>query len=194
VIPGMHLHSDLITIKISAEVLLFLANRSWVWNANVNYGINLSPNIILNLLTFPFWVSYLLYLRITVKQKYILLLRILQLQLLQEGTGTPALSRPQIVGGQLTDPNEIVSRDFQTTRGFNFNWKLTEGGFLNLSTNYNVNISSSLANIETDYLGNEKSESQIWREIFTRAFSEPISGISRVWISEQIQNCHHYGT
>lgn len=147
-----------------------LSNRSWVWNANINYGVNLSPDYYFEPIDIPVLGVLFALLTDYSKTKVYFTPQNVTATVTARRNWNSSTSRPQTVGGQLTDPNEIVSRDFQTTRGFNFNWKFTEGGFLNLSTNYNVNISSSLANIETDYLGNEKSESQIWREIFTRAF------------------------
>jgi cell surface protein SprA len=59
------------------------------------------------------------------------------------------------------------SRDFGTTRGFAFNWKLTEGGLLNLSTSYNVSITSSLAYLETTDAGDQRTEKEIWHDIFS---------------------------
>ncbi|MEO8399576.1 MAG: cell surface protein SprA, partial [Ignavibacteriaceae bacterium] len=63
-----------------------------------------------------------------------------------------------------------LSRDFTTTRGFNFSWKITEGGLLNISTSYNVNIASSLAYLETDEFGMQRRESEIWNDIFSGRF------------------------
>jgi cell surface protein SprA len=68
------------------------------------------------------------------------------------------------IGNIKTDP--LISRDFTAARGFNFSWILTEGGLLNLSTNYNVSISSSLAYLLVDENDQEKSEAEIWNEIF----------------------------
>ncbi len=147
-----------------------LSNRSWVWNANINYGINLSPDYFFEPIDIPVLGVLFALLTDYSKTKVYFTPQSLTATVTARRNWNSNISRPQLVGGQLTQPSEIVSRDFQTTRGFNLNWKLTEGGFLNLSTTYNVNISSSLAGIETDFDGREKTESQIWREIFTRAF------------------------
>ena len=71
-----------------------------------------------------------------------------------------------------TPSTEVSSRDFTTSRGFNFTWKLTEGGFLNLTTTYSLNISSSLAHLETynDSASIPRPESEIWSDIFNGAF------------------------
>lgn len=65
------------------------------------------------------------------------------------------------------EPN--IQRDFTTSRDAGFNWKLTEGGFLNLSTNYNVTVSSSLTHLLTA-TGMERTEQAIWNDVLTRAF------------------------
>lgn len=147
-----------------------LANKSWVWNANINYGINLSPDYFFEPIDIPVLGVLFALLTDYSKTKVYFTPQSLTATVTARRNWNSNISRPQLVGGQLTEPSEIISRDFQTTRGFNLNWKLTEGGFLNLSTTYNVNISSSLAGIETDFDGREKTESQIWREIFTRVF------------------------
>jgi hypothetical protein len=61
---------------------------------------------------------------------------------------------------------EVVSKDFTSTRGFSFNWRLTEGGLLNFNLAYNLNINSSLAYLLEDINGMERTESQIWNDIF----------------------------
>ena len=65
------------------------------------------------------------------------------------------------------EPN--IQRDFTTSRDAGFNWKLTEGGFFNLSTNYNVTVSSSLTHLLTA-AGMERSEQAIWNDVLTRSF------------------------
>jgi cell surface protein SprA len=59
-----------------------------------------------------------------------------------------------------------VSRDFTANRGFNFRWKLTEGGFLNLSSGYDLTINSSLVHLLTDENGIDRPEKDIWNDIF----------------------------
>jgi len=58
-----------------------------------------------------------------------------------------------------------ISRDFTSTRGAGFNWPITEGGFINLSLNYNFDVSSTLAYLLTVDKDIERSESEIWRDI-----------------------------
>ena len=145
-----------------------LSNRSWIWNANLNYGLSLSPDYYFNPIDIP--VVGVLF------------------ALLKDYSGTKVYFTPQNFSLSLTakrnsstnisretknsPSNEISSRDFTTSRGFNFSWKLTEGGFFNITTSYALNISSSLAHLETyaDSLAAPRPESAIWSDIFNGAF------------------------
>src|SRR4030067_1301159 len=143
-----------------------LNNKSWIWNANLSYGLNLSPDYFIYPANIPIIgsiISLLVYYRNT---KIYFTPQNFSLNLTARRNRNVNLSRPQ----NNIDAKEIISRDFTTSRGFNLAWKITEGGLLNLSTNYNVNISSSLAFIETDQFGQQRSESEIWREIFSGKF------------------------
>ncbi len=59
-----------------------------------------------------------------------------------------------------------VRRDFTASRNFGFNWLLSQGGFLNLSTNYKLNVSSSLLYLLTEEDGTAREEADIWSDIF----------------------------
>ncbi|MBU0472533.1 MAG: cell surface protein SprA [Bacteroidetes bacterium] len=59
-----------------------------------------------------------------------------------------------------------ISRDFTSSRNVGFNWKLTDGGFFNISTGYKLSVASSLGYLLTDINGIERSESEIWNDIF----------------------------
>ena len=59
-----------------------------------------------------------------------------------------------------------ISRNFTANRNAGFTWKITEGGFFNVSTNYKLSVASSLLHLLTDKNGNERSESEIWNDIF----------------------------
>ncbi|MCJ7553108.1 MAG: cell surface protein SprA [Ignavibacteriaceae bacterium] len=147
-----------------------MVSKSWVWNANINYAVALSPDYYFEPIDIP--VLGILFTLLTdySKTKVYFTPQNVNASLTARRNKSSSIMRPTLVGGKLTEPAEAISRDFQTTRGFNFNWKITEGGFLNLSTNYNLNISSSLAYLETDELGVPRTESQIWNDIFSRVF------------------------
>lgn len=148
-----------------------LVNTNWVWNANTNYALNLSPDYYFEPIDIPL-IGYLFEVFSDYsKTKVNFTPQNLSASVTARRNRSANIARPSLgFGGQITQPNEIVSRDFQTTRGFNFSWRITEGGFLNISTNYSLNISSSLANLETDIMGIQRSESEIWSDIFSEIF------------------------
>ena len=89
------------------------------------------------------------------------------------------VSRNRAVSVYRTDPlRPNVQRDFRANRGFQFGWKLTEGGFLNPSFLYSIDFGSSYAHLET-YLDSvktasgrdsvfevQRSDREIFRDIF----------------------------
>lgn len=148
-----------------------LVSKSWVWNANVNYALNLSPEYFIEPIDIPVLGVLFALLTDYSKTKVYFTPQSISANITAKRNMNSSITRPVVgIGGQLTEPNEVVSRDFQSSRGLNFNWKITEGGFLNLSTNYNLTISSSLAYLETDIFGNPRSESEIWGDIFNGIF------------------------
>ncbi len=139
------------------------SNNGWVWNATLNYALNLSPNYYFYPEEIPVIGSV-----VALFSDY----KDVKVFYTPQSFSFNATARRQrntnITRSQTSAPSqEIVSRDFGTTRGFNFNWKLTEGGFLNLATSYNVNITSSLAYLETDGTDRQRPENQIWKDIFS---------------------------
>ncbi len=65
------------------------------------------------------------------------------------------------------DPKPTV-RNLNATRGMSFSWQLTDGGLLNIGTEYNLNIASSLLHFEVDRLGRQRSFSEILGNVFGR--------------------------
>ncbi len=61
---------------------------------------------------------------------------------------------------------EIISRNFSASRQFGFGWKLTEGGLMNLSGDYSVNVESSLLDFELDQRKQQRPFSTILGDIF----------------------------
>lgn len=61
---------------------------------------------------------------------------------------------------------EITSRNFSASRQFGFGWKLTEGGLMNLSGDYSVQVESSLLNFELDQRKQQRPFSSILGDIF----------------------------
>ncbi len=141
-------------------------NRTWVWNANMNYNLRLSPDYYFQPVKIPIFGSFLSIFKDYKDVKVYFVPQTFSLNITARRNRNTSIQRPQ--GNNPALP--IVSRDFVTTRGFNFNWKMTEGGILNITTNYKVNIQSSLAFLETDSAGHQRSEGEIWKDIFSGAF------------------------
>jgi cell surface protein SprA len=61
---------------------------------------------------------------------------------------------------------EVISRQFSASRTMGFAWKLTEGGLMNLSGDYNVSVESSLLHFELDENKTQRTFSQILGDMF----------------------------
>ena len=145
-----------------------LSNNYWIWNANVNYGLSLSPSYYVSPIDIPVVGILFALLKDYSGTKVYFTPQNFNLVLTASRNASKNITRPR----NNTPSNEVSSRDFTTTRGFNYTWKLTEGGFFNITTNYSVNINSSLAYLETydDAVGSPRPESEIWSDIFNGAF------------------------
>jgi cell surface protein SprA len=67
---------------------------------------------------------------------------------------------------RVSGATEIISRNFTSTRGFGFGWKLTEGGLLSPSGDYAVSADATLLKLETDQYGVQRPWSEILNDIF----------------------------
>jgi cell surface protein SprA len=147
-----------------------LSSTSWIWNANVNYGLSLSPTYYINPIDIPVIGVLFALLKDYSGTKIYYTPQSISLALTAKRNASTNITRPR----KDSPSSEVSSRDFTTSRGFNFTWKLTEGGFFNISTSYAMNISSSLAYLETYLDTSGKSfprmESEIWDDIFNGAF------------------------
>ena len=139
-----------------------LESTSWLWNASINYGFNFSPDLYIKPSDIPL-IGILFSIFSDYKDlKIYFTPQNFSANVTASRNRNSSQTRPTT---QQATTEPIVSRDFTTGRGFNFNWKLTEGGFANFNFSYNVTMNSSLANILTDADGNENSEAQIWNDI-----------------------------
>jgi len=134
------------------------SSENWQWNANANYSVTFGKNLFFKPADIPIigWVVKLLGDYKDVK------VRFAPTNFKAQATAKRLRNFSQSRGVNI-EPS--IHRDFTTTRGFGFLWKITEGGFLNLSLNYKVDVSSSLANIlAIDNV--DRSEKDIWYDIF----------------------------
>ena len=142
------------------------SNNGWQWNANLNYALNLNLDYYFKLSDIPVIGSIINFLSDYKDVRFYYLPQSIAWNITASRLRNTNIPRPQ--GKAAVNP--ITSRDFKSTRSFNLGWRLSDGGLLNLSTNYSLNILSSLANLETDASGNQRSESQIWSDIFSGKF------------------------
>lgn len=145
--------------------------ENWGWNGNINYSLNFSPENYFKPVDIPFIGDVLGIFNDYEDVKVFFSPQSFETSIKASRKRSFSLSRTDSA-----KPN--IQRDFTTTRGFGFNWKLTEGGFFNFSLRYNVDIQSSLTYLLTREVGRtnedepilaERTESEIWNEIFSGA-------------------------
>ncbi len=136
-------------------------NDNWVWNASANYSVNLSRDLYFKPVDIPIIGSLFDLFSDYRDMKFYFLPQSITSQVTANRKRSFSQSRNLTT---ITDPN--ISTDFTTTRGAGFNWTLTEGGFLNLSLNYNFDVSSTLQYLLTTGTKIERSESEVWHDIF----------------------------
>lgn len=136
------------------------AQKNWVWNAKADYSLNLGNENYFYPVKIPL-LGDLLELFVDYRNvKIFYTPQSFSSNLTAKRSRNFTLSRTEGV-----EPN--IQRDFTAVRGAAFAWTVTEGGFLNLGINYNVAIQSSLTHLLTDVYGFERSEGEIWGDIFS---------------------------
>ncbi|PKL82706.1 MAG: cell surface protein SprA [Ignavibacteriae bacterium HGW-Ignavibacteriae-3] len=135
-------------------------NDNWIWNASANYAVNLSPDLYFKPVDIPIIGSFFDLFSDYSDVKIYFAPQSITSQVTASRKRTYTLSRTLA-----TTTLPSILRDFTSTRGAGFNWILTEGGFLNLSMNYNFDVASTYANLLTIDKDIERPENEIWREI-----------------------------
>jgi cell surface protein SprA len=143
-----------------------LVNKSWQWNANMNYAVTLSRNNYIYAANIPIIGSIF-----SLIKDY----RNLKIYYSPQNINFSLAVRRNRSFNENTPVNNsplqaIYSHDFTTSRNFNSNWKLTDGGLFNVSTSYSMSLSSSLAFLEFNADKTPKPESEVWRKIFAGNF------------------------
>lgn len=130
---------------------------SWQWNARIGYAINLSPEYYFQPFKDLFDGLWFLDEYKDLKIWYAP----------QSFNWSLSANRSRDVSLQRTvNAQELISRNFNAQRSFGFGWKLTEGGLINPSGDYALNVESSLLNLETDAAGRQRAFSKIMDDIF----------------------------
>lgn len=138
------------------------AQRSWLWDAKVDYSLNLGRDNYFYPADIPIFGDLL--------------------QLFEDYRNVKVYYTPASVNTNLSarrnwnftqsrtlgrEPD--IQRDFTASRGGSFNWTITDGGLINLGIDYSTDATSSLAYLLTEG-DQERSEADIWRDVFSGAF------------------------
>jgi len=138
-------------------------NSSWIWNASAKYSINLSNDYFIYPANIPIlgWLFSIFddYRNV----KFYFTPQNFSFNLTAKRNRTFSQNR---TSG--SSPN--VQRDFTANRSMQFSWKLSEGGFLNPSINYSLDIASSLAHLLTGENDRERNSSAVFGDIFEGEF------------------------
>jgi hypothetical protein len=145
-------------------------SKSWVWNANAGYSLTTSKDLFFKPVDIPVLGDLLGIFSDYKDLKINFVPQSFTASMTASRKKTFTQNRAGTALSETVDPT--ISRDFTSTRSAGFNWTITEGGLLNVAVNYNVNIQSTLAYLLTTADPNdednefERSESDIWRDIF----------------------------
>ncbi|MCB9260432.1 MAG: cell surface protein SprA [Ignavibacteriales bacterium] len=133
-------------------------SKSWVWNGSGKYSLNFSKDNYFFAADIPL-LGYL----IEIFEDY----KNVKIYFSPQSFNTSlSASRKQASSlSRTSDAAENIQRDFTAKRDFGFSWKITEGGLLNLSTSYNVDVSSSYAHLLA-FEDLSRPEKDIWNDIF----------------------------
>ena len=143
-----------------------LVNRSWQWNANMNYAVTLSPDNYIYAVNIPIIGSIFSLLKDYKKLKIYYSPQNISFSLAVQRNRTfnenTSVNNSPIQG--------IYSHNFTTNRNFNTSWKLTDGGLFNVTTNYSMALNSSLAYLEFNSDNTPKPENEVWHKILSGNF------------------------
>jgi cell surface protein SprA len=155
--------------KTFARSPTVLASSTWLWNAGMNYAVNLSQDNYIMPVRLPVIGSILGFLTDYRDMKIYFSPQSFAFNFSAKRNRAYSTSRAQYTSDSTYTPSSSVfNHDFTTARGFNFAWKFTDGGFINLATDYSASFSASLADFETDKGGkNLLPEYMVWRKILS---------------------------
>ncbi len=133
--------------------------RSWVWNGSGKYSLNFSKENYFFAADIPLLGSL-----IEIFEDYKNVKIYFSPQSFNTGLSA---SRKESSNLSRTDSaSQKTQRDFTTKRNIGFNWKVTEGGLLNLSLTYSANAASSYAHLlAVDDIS--RSGKDLWNDILS---------------------------
>ncbi|MGE5497894.1 MAG: cell surface protein SprA, partial [Syntrophothermus sp.] len=139
------------------------SNKSWIWNFGASYSLTFGQNNFIYLADIPVFGTVLQLFTDYRNTKFYYSPQNLSLNLTTSRNYSYSLSR-------IAGVTPSVSRDFRQSRNGAFQWKLTDGGLLNLAIGYNVDISASLAHLLTVNNVFDRREKEIWRDFIGSQF------------------------
>jgi cell surface protein SprA len=131
---------------------------NWQWRLNLQYTLNVPEVLVVKPLSWlegiPFFGAY----------------SGLKLNFLPSvfNANITMNRRRQTEQSRFLDFPSPVIRDFSAQRNYSLNWKFAEGGFLNPIFDYSVNTNSTLVNFEYDEMGNQRTGSEIFNQMFMK--------------------------
>ncbi len=131
-------------------------SKSWTWEAHIAYTIQFSK---MNYFK-PFaWLGKFFLTSIWQDLTIYFTPKNINMTAAFNRSQSQSLTRYQTVSNPLT-------YNLTASRSLNFTWQWFEGRYLDLGTNYQVSVGSSLYNLETDRFGNQRSFYDIMKDIF----------------------------
>ncbi len=148
--------------------------RNWIWNASANYNLNFGKENYIKPVDIPL-IGDLIGIFDDYKDVKLYFTP-------QNFTAAMTAKRSRNKTENRLGGIIRISRDFTTTRTSSFNWILSQGGLLNLTLNYNLAVSNSLAHVLIDSTLDvngifiDRDDSDIWDDIFTgEGFGKPFN-------------------
>ena len=137
-----------------------MVSKAWVWSANAKHSVNLSSDYFFYPVKFPLLGNVL-----ELFPDY----RNVKIYFTPQSFSSSfsANRRYTFTQSRATTTAPSISRDFNSSRDLSFVWKMSEGGFLNLTLNYGINVTSTYAHLLTNEFGIDRREKDIWRDIFS---------------------------
>jgi len=131
----------------------------WQWNARMGYGLQFSEKNYISPFS-PFGNFFLF--RPWKDMKIYFSPRTFSIAATLARGQTTEQARNQTI------PKPTV-RSFSGTRSMNFAWQLSDGGLVNLGTDYTLDVQSTLLGFELDQLGRQRSFSQILSDMLGKS-------------------------
>ncbi|MFH1195486.1 MAG: cell surface protein SprA [bacterium] len=149
--------------KTNARNPTTVSSKNWQWNFSTSYSLNLSKDNYFKPANIPIIGDVL-----KIFSDY----KDLKVYYTPSSisSGFSANRRRSFTLNRLDNAKPIIQRDFTASRNAALSWKVTDGGLLNLTLDYRVDVQSSLAHLLTETIDEnteiDRPESEIWSDVF----------------------------